>query len=806
MSITEDNIMQRPLEDVLPEAFLGYSKHVILQRAVPDVRDGLKPVQRRILYAMDEIGMHADKPYSKSARLVGDCMGKYHPHGDSSIYDAAVRMAQPWATRYPMVDGQGNFGSIDGDNAAAMRYTEMRMTHLAQLMTQDIEKNTVLFKANYDQRLKEPVVLPSPFPHLLVNGGSGIAVGMMSNMPPHNLREVVTGVIRQIDNPRITVDELMEKVSGPDFPTGGLIIGTEGIVNAYQTGRGKVTMRGKALIEQAKNGKSLIVISELPYQVNKATLAAKIETLADLGKIEGISEVRDESDREGMRLVVECRKDVDPQNILRLIYKHTQLEDTFGIINLIITAEGTPKVLGLKEINAAFISHRRIVVTKRTEFDLEKARLKAHILEGLVVAINNLDEVIALIRASKTPTLAKTALITRFALSESQAQAILDLKLQNLTNFELEGIKKEHADVLKLMAELEGILADVHKVYDIIKKELKEIADKYGDDRRTLLLPEEMRDRHDLSSWAEPESRIEVMLTTKGFIKRMPLQTRKNKGNALICVFKDGDTLAERITCTDKDTLYFFTHTGKFYSIKAKTVPEARNKDKGGPLTNLVPLSLGEKIVSTIPVKDASDACFFVFVTKEGQVMRSAASDFVNARSTEAMGLKEGDAVVKVFLGETFGELFLVTRLGQAIRYQETEVNPMGRKARGVKGMTLGNEDRIVDALLLTGSEENPLGDLITVTERGFVKRTPLKEYKPQGRAGKGIAIGKVDPVGTGFLMGVAHGNDDDVFYVIQGSGAVTQIEMKNVKAESRTKAGAQWVPVLLNDYTVRII
>ncbi|MFZ3131790.1 MAG: DNA gyrase subunit A, partial [Desulfosporosinus sp.] len=769
MSITEDNIMQRPLEDVLPEAFLGYSKHVILQRAVPDVRDGLKPVQRRILYAMDEIGMHADKPYSKSARLVGDCMGKYHPHGDSSIYDAAVRMAQPWATRYPMVDGQGNFGSIDGDNAAAMRYTEMRMTHLAQLMTQDIEKNTVLFKANYDQRLKEPVVLPSPFPHLLVNGGSGIAVGMMSNMPPHNLREVVTGVIRQIDNPRITVDELMEKVSGPDFPTGGLIIGTEGIVNAYQTGRGKVTMRGKALIEQAKNGKSLIVISELPYQVNKATLAAKIETLADLGKIEGISEVRDESDREGMRLVVECRKDVDPQNILRLIYKHTQLEDTFGIINLIITAEGTPKVLGLKEINAAFISHRRIVVTKRTEFDLEKARLKAHILEGLVVAINNLDEVIALIRASKTPTLAKTALITRFALSESQAQAILDLKLQNLTNFELEGIKKEHADVLKLMAELEGILADVHKVYDIIKKELKEIADKYGDDRRTLLLPEEMRDRHDLSSWAEPESRIEVMLTTKDFIKRMPLQTRKNKGNALICVFKDGDTLAERITCTDKDTLYFFTHTGKFYSIKAKTVPEARNKDKGGPLTNLVPLSLGEKIVSTIPVKDASDACFFVFVTKEGQVMRSAASDFVNARSTEAMGLKEGDAVVKVFLGETFGELFLVTRLGQAIRYQETEVNPMGRKARGVKGMTLGNEDRIVDALLLTGSEENPLGDLITVTERGFVKRTPLKEYKPQGRAGKGIAIGKVDPVGTGFLMGVAHGNDDDVFYVIQG-------------------------------------
>jgi len=806
MSITEDNIIQRPLEEVLPEAFLGYSKHVILQRAVPDVRDGLKPVHRRILFSMDGIGMHTDKPYSKSARLVGDCMGKYHPHGDSSIYDSAVRMAQPWATRYPMVDGQGNFGSIDGDNAAAMRYTEMRMTHLSQLMTQDIEKNTVLFKANYDQRLKEPVVLPSPFPNLLVNGGSGIAVGMTSNMPPHNLREVVTGVVLQIDNPRITVDELMEKVSGPDFPTGGLIIGTEGIVNAYKTGRGKVTMRGKAMIEQGKNGKNLIVITEIPYQVNKSTLAAKIETLAVLGKIEGISEVRDESDREGIRLVVECRKEADPLRVLRLLYKHTQMEDTFGIINLVITAEGTPKVLGLKEINAAFIKHRRIVVTKRTEFDLEKARLKAHILEGLVIAINNLDEVIALIRASKTPSIARAALITRFELSEIQAQAILDMRLQNLTNFELEGILKEHAEALKLIAELEGILADVNKVYNIIKKELKDIADKYGDDRRTLILPEEMRDQLDLSSFEEPENIIEVMLTTKGFIKRIPHQIRKKKANNLVCVFKGGDTLAERITCTDKDTLYFFTHTGTFYSIKAKIVPEARNKDKGGALTNLFPLPLGEKIVSMLPIKDAADALFFVFVTKDGHVMRSAASEFINARSSETIVLKEGDAVIKVFLGDNQGELFLVTHQGQAIRYQETEINPMGRKSRGVKGMSLGNEDWIVDALLLTSSIRNPLGDLVMVTERGFVKRTSFEEYKSQGRAGKGIAIGKLDPVGTGFLMGVTYGNDDDVLHVIQESGTVTQIEMKNVKAESRAKAGAQLVPVLLNDYTVRII
>lgn len=806
MSIIEDNITQRPLEDVLPEAFLGYSKHVILQRAVPDVRDGLKPVHRRILYSMDEIGMHTDKPYSKSARLVGDCMGKYHPHGDSSIYESAVRMAQPWSTRYPMVDGQGNFGSIDGDNAAAMRYTEMRMTHLSQLMTQDIEKNTVLFKANYDQRLKEPVVLPSPFPNLLVNGGSGIAVGMMSNMPPHNLREVVAGVILQIDNPKVTLEELLEKVSGPDFPTGGLIIGTEGIINAYKTGRGKVTMRGKAMIEQGNNGKQLIVITEIPYQVNKSTLAAKIETHADTGKIEGISEVRDESDREGIRLVVECRKEADPLNILRLIYKHTQMEDTFGIINLVITAEGTPKILGLKEINAAFIIHRRIVVTKRTEFDLDKARLKAHILEGLVIAINNLDEVIALIRASKTPSMAKAALITRFELTEIQAQAILEMKLQNLTNFELEGIMKDHAEVLKLIAELEGILADVSKVYEIIKKELKEISDMYGDDRRTIILPEEMRNQLDLSSFEEPESFIEVMLTNNGFIKRMPHHKKKNKANALIYAFKDGDTLAEKITCTDKDTLYFFTDTGKFHSIKARTLPEAGNKEKGGPLTNLFPLPIGERVVSTLPIKEVSDVLSFVFITQDGQVMRSHVSDFVNARSSEAIGLKEGDSVVKVLLSQGQGELFLATYQGQSIRYQETEINSMGRKSRGVKGISIGNEDRIVDALILTDSIANPLGDLVTVTERGFLKRTSFEEYKPQGRAGKGLSIGKIEPIETGYLIGIAQVKDHDVLNVIQVSGTITKLEMKNIKAESRAKVGTQTVPVLLDDYAVRII
>ncbi len=762
MNTIEETISQRPLEEVLPEAYLGYSKHVILQRAVPDVRDGLKPVHRRILYSMDEIGMTADKPYSKSARLVGDCMGKYHPHGDSSIYDSAVRMAQPWAIRYPLVDGQGNFGSIDGDNAAAMRYTEMRMTPLSQLMTQDLDKNTVLFKANYDQRLKEPVVLPSPFPNLLINGGSGIAVGMMSNIPPHNLREVVAGVILQIDRPEVNIEDLLEKVQGPDFPTGGLIIGSEGIVNAYTTGRGKVTMRGKAVIEPSRNGKNSIIITEIPFQVNKSTLAAKIEALADSGKINGISEVRDESDREGIRLVVECRKDVDPLVILRSLYKFTQMEETFGIINLVITADGTPKVLGLKEINAAFIEHRKIVVTKRTEFDLEKARHKIHLLEGLVIAINHLDEVIAIIRSSKTPALAKAALITRFEFSEVQAQAILDMKLQTLTNYELEGIRAEHAETLRLISELEGILADVSKVYQIIKNELKEIAEKHGDERRTLILPEEMREEFDLSSFEEAEHPFEVLLTKQGFIKRIPLSLKKAKTTSSL-TFKDGDSLAARISATDRETLYFFTQSGNFYSIKAKTVPEAGPKEKGSSLNNLLQLPAKETVISIVSLKEGTDQSYFIFVTKDGLVMRSPVSDFVNARNTEGMGIKEGDALVKVILSTDQEELFLATYKGQAIRYPLADINPMGRKARGLKGITLNENDRVVDALVLTMLPEIPQGDLVTLTERGFIKRTSFEEFKPQGRAGKGIMIAKVNPDEIGFIVGIVQAKEEDV-------------------------------------------
>jgi DNA gyrase subunit A len=804
MSTYEETINQRPLEEVLPESFLGYSKHVILQRAVPDVRDGLKPVHRRILYSMDEIGMSPDKPYSKSARLVGDCMGKYHPHGDSSIYDSAVRMAQPWAIRYPLVDGQGNFGSIDGDNAAAMRYTEMRMTHLAQLMTQDIDKNTVLFKANYDQRLKEPVVLPSPFPNLLINGGSGIAVGMMSNIPPHNLKEVVAGIILQIDHPEIRLEELLEKVKGPDFPTGGLIIGSEGIFNAYKTGRGKITMRGKAMIEQGKNGKNMILITEIPFQVNKSTLASKIEALADSGKINGISEVRDESDREGIRLVVECRKEVNPLDILRNLYKYTQMEETFGIINLVITADGTPKVLGLKDINAAFIEHRKIVVTKRTEFDLEKAKLKIHLLEGLVIAVNHLDEVIAIIRSSKTPALAKAALITRFELSEVQAQAILDMKLQNLTNYELEGIRADYDETLRHISDLEGILADVSKVYQIIKQELKDIAEKYGDERRTLILPEEMRHEFDLSSFEEAEHPFEIILTKKGYIKRIPHVTKKGKSNSFLA-FKDGDNVALRIPTTDRETLYFFTQSGNFYSIKTKTIPEAGPKEKGSPLNNIFQLSGNETVVSMVSLKERTDDNYFVFITKDGQVMRSPVNDFMNARTNEGIGLKDGDILIKAVLGSDQGELFLVTYRGQAIRYPLTDINPMGRKSRGIKGITLNEDDRIVDALLLINSPEKPLGDLITLTERGYIKRTSFEEFKPQGRAGKGVMVTKVNSEEIGFIVSMLEAKEGDVLNVLQINGDVTKLEVRNLKNESRAKAGTQWVPVFHDNCIIGI-
>lgn len=801
MSIIEENIIQRPLEEVLPEAFLGYSKYVILHRAIPDVRDGLKPVHRRIIYSMDELGMYPDKPYSKSARLVGHAMGAYHPHGDSAIYEATVRMAQPWAIRYPFVDGHGNFGSVDGDPAAAMRYTEIRMTPMAKLMCADLEKDTVPFRPNYDNRLKEPVVLPSPIPNILVNGTGGIAVGLATNMPPHNLREVVEGLILQIDKPNVTVAELMEKVPGPDFPTGGFIVGTSGIKEAYTTGRGKVIMRCKAGILPGKNGKSLIVITEIPYQVNKSNLAAKIEALSE-EKVDGIADVRDESDREGMRLVVECRKDADPYTILNQLYKYTQLQESFGIINLVVDADGVPKVMNLKEINQAYIAHRKQVVINRTEYDLKKARARAHVLEGLVIAINNLDEIIALIRAAKNPTLAKANLIMRFEFSEVQAQAVLDLKLQHLTNLELDAIKREYEDILKLIAALEEILGDVNKVFEIVKKELREIAEKFGDQRRTVIIDQDDAHLVDTTVYEEVEKELEILRTRQNFIKQLAKgKPGKGRGSTLTYGFKDGDIIEERLNCTDKDTLYFFTNVGHVYTASAKLVPEAGPKEKGRGITNIMALPENENIVSTVPVRDMGEGVCFLFITKYGQVMRTPVSEFAHGRSHEAMGLREGDELKLVLLSAGTGELLMATSYGQCIRYLEAEISPMGRKSKGVKGITLAGGDTVVDAFLIA----EPDASLISVTERGFVKKTPLAEYKLQGRAGKGVAIGKIDPEKTGYLAGLAVSMPADSVVVIQLGATVSQLEVNKLKDENRSRTGQPIISVMLDDYVARV-
>lgn len=796
MSIPEENISQRPLEEVLPEAFMGYSKFVILHRAIPDVRDGLKPVHRRIIYSMDELGMYPDKQYSKSARLVGHCMGAYHPHGDSAIYEAAVRMAQPWAARYPFVDGHGNFGSVDGDPAAAMRYTEIRMTPLARLMCQDLEKDTVPFRANYDNRLKEPAVLPSPLPNVLINGTGGIAVGLATNMPPHNLGEVVDGIVQQIDNPQITLDQLMAYVPGPDFPTGGFILGREGIREAYQTGRGKIVLRGKAAIQPGRNGKSLIVITEIPYQVNKANLAAKIETLSET-KIDGIADVRDESDREGMRLVVECRKDAEPEKVLSSLYKYTQLQESFGIINLVIATDGTPKIMNLPEINAAYIAHRREVVVNRTTYDLKKAKERAHILEGLVIAIQNLDEVIALIRSAKTPALAKAALILRFEFSELQAQAVLDLKLQHLTHLELEGIAKEYEEILKLIASLEEILANETKVYGIIKKELKEIADKYGDERRTVILNSEDEMREAVGS--EPEKALQVLLSQDGFIKALAAG-KTGRAAQIAYAFKDGDTLRQKMNCTDQDNLIFFTASGKAYSLAAKLLPEAGGKEKGKVLSALLPVPENEEIITCQPLRAGEDLYFF-FVTREGQVMKSPVSDFLNIRTPEGMTLKENDALVTVWLSHGDQDLLLLTAQGQAIRSAEADINAMGRKSKGVRGISLAPSDHVVAALPI----EDPGGELLTVSERGWVKRTAIEDFKLQGRGGKGILAARCELQKTGFLAAAALTTQESSLMVLQKSGARTQIPVNDLKREARTGRGVLLVDVVLDDYVMRV-
>jgi DNA gyrase subunit A len=784
----------------LPDSFLRYAKTVIRDRAVPDVRDGLKPVHRRIIYGMYDLTMWPEKPHSKSARLVGHVLGSTHPHGDTAVYDATVLLAQPWSCRYPFVDGHGNWGSPDGDSAAAMRYTEMRMTPLAVLMCQDLDKETVKFKPNYDNRLEEPTVLPAPFPNLLVNGSTGIAVGLATNMAPHNLREAVDAVCMQIDKPDLSIEELMRVIPGPDFPTGGFIVGREGITQAYTTGRGIVSMRGKAKIEPSKNGKSLIIITEIPYKVNKAKLCAKMAELARDKKIDGIAEVRDESDREGMRVVVEVKKDNAPELILAALYKETQLQESFGIINLVITPDGTPQVLNLKQIIGYFIKHRKEVVIKRTEYDLKKAKERAHILEGLVIAVNNLDEVLTIIRSAKSPSIAKAGLIERFDFSEIQAQAVLDMKLQNLTGLELDGIKTEYQNIMKIIADLEEILADVKKVYAIIKKELREIADKRGDNRRTSILAPEEAEEMVIQDDSTSSQAIQIVLTDKGYIKRYPITGKKVD----LLGFKDGDAPVLRIDTDDQATLLMFTAKGSVHQVSAKLIPEAAAKDRGRPLINLFSVPEDDRVVAIVPVKDfQNDKAVLTFVTVEGKVKRTYLAEYASTRTHEALVLGGTDEVLTVFstLGES--ELFLATALGMCIRFPEGEISMQGRKSGGMKGISLDMDDMVVAAEVINANQ----GEVLTISETGWAKRSVLEEYKPQGRAGKGIAIMKLDnKKGTGALAAVKILHGAKQVFVCQSQGGVTRVEVEEIPLEARVKTGKPVVDVLLNDYITKVL
>ena len=722
------------IEEEMRESFMAYAMSGIISRALPDVRDGLKPVHRRVLYAMYDAGNTSDKAYKKSARLVGDIMGKYHPHGDSAIYDTIVRMAQDFNLRYPLVDGQGNFGSIDGDNPAAMRYTEIRMTPLAEEMLADIEKETVDFVANYDDSLREPAVLPSRIPNLLINGSAGIAVGMATNIPPHNLSEVIDGLVALIDNPNLTIKELMKHIPGPDFPTAGFIHGIEPIAQAYNEGKGIIQMRGKAFTETVKRtGKEQIIISEIPYMVNKKRLIEQIAELVNDKKIDGVGDLRDESDRDGMRIVVELKRDAVAEIVINQLYKHTALQESFGV-NMLAIVDGKPRLLNLKEALKAFVDHRKEVVTRRTAYDLRKAEERLHILEGYRIALDNLDAVIALIRNAADPKTAKEGLMTNFALSEIQAQAILDLRLQRLTGLERDKIMEEHRETVELIAKLRGILADEKEIYKIIVEELKEIKKNYGDERRTKIV-----DRTEEISIEDliVDEDMAVTISHEGYIKRNPVtlyraQRRGGKGK-IGTTTREEDFVEYMFIASMHAYILFFTTIGKVYWIKVHELPQASRAARGKPIVNLLNLESGERVSAFLPVREFQEGRYIVFATKNGLIKKTELMAYANPRPSgiRAIGLEQGDEVIGVRLTDGQQELILSTADGQSIRFKEEQVRATGRGTFGVVGMKLDPNDKVVSMEILS------LGaDILTVAEGGFGKRTEMDEYRLQSRGG----------------------------------------------------------------------
>ena len=787
MEENEGKIIERNIETEMKTSYIDYAMSVIVSRALPDVRDGLKPVHRRILYAMYEDGITSDKPYRKSANTVGSVLGRYHPHGDSSVYDAMVRMAQDFSMRYPLIDGHGNFGSVDGDAPAAMRYTEARMSKIAETMLEDIEKNTVDFMPNYDDRLQEPTVLPSKIPTLLINGSSGIAVGMATNIPPHNLTEVINGIIKIIDDDNVTDEQLMNTIKGPDFPTEGLILGRDGIKEAYTTGKGKITMRAEAEIEEMSGNKQRIVVRSLPYQVNKAKLVENIANLVKEKRIEGISEVRDESDREEkVRVVIELKRDVNAQVILNQLFKYTQMQDTFGVIMLALV-NGEPKILTLRQCLDYYIDHRKTVILRRTQFDLDKALARAHILEGLRIAIDNIDEVIEIIRNSYDD--AKERLMERFKLSDIQAQAILDMRLKTLSGLQREKIEEEYAELMKLIEHLRAILASDKLVYDIIKEELLEIKDKYGDDRKTKIVAAEGEfDVEDLIK----EEQCVVALTHFGYVKRMPTDTYKSqkrggKGITGIAT-REEDFVKEIFTCSTHDTILFFSNKGKVFRLRGYEIPEAGRTAKGTAIVNLLMLDGGEKISAVIPIANFAEGKYLLMATKNGIIKKTALNEYMSVRKSGLIGitLKEDDELIDVRLTDGEDNVVLVTRKGMCITFDEKDVRPMGRVSQGVIGIRLDDEDYVIGMeSIIQGSKAT----LLAITENGFGKRTELDEYRVQTRGGKGVITYKVTPK-TGDLVGIRIATDDEDVMLITDTGTIIRLKVSDISVLGRSTQG----------------
>ena len=760
MDKAEEQIIKRDIEEEMRTAYIDYAMSVIVARALPDVRDGMKPVHRRILYTMNEDGFTPDKPYRKCATTVGDVLGRYHPHGDSSVYDALVRMAQDFSLRYMMVDGHGNFGSIDGDPPAAYRYTEARMSKMAQYMLSDIDKNTVDFMPNFDDRLQEPTVLPARIPALLANGSSGIAVGMATNIPPHNLTELANGIIKIIDEDNVTDEELMTVIKGPDFPTGATILGREGIKQAYTTGRGKIILRAEAEIEEMSGGKQRIIVSSLPYQVNKSKLIEYIADLVKEKRIEGISAIRDESDRqEKVRIVIELKRDANPQVVLNLLYKYTQMQDTFGIIMLALV-DGEPKILTLRECLDHYIEHRRKVVLRRTKFDLDKAEARAHILEGLKIALDNIDEVINIIRSSYDD--AKERLMERFGLSDIQAQAILDMRLKTLSGLQREKIEEEYNELMKLIAHLREILGSEKLVFEIIKEELTEVKEKYGDERKTKIVAAE--GEINIEDLVKEEQTV-ITLTHFGYVKRMPIDTYKSQkrgGKGITgLATREEDFVKQIFTASTHDTLLFFSNKGKLYRLRGYEVPEAGRTAKGTAIVNLLRLDPGEKISAVIPISNFADGKYLLMGTKQGFIKKTPLTEFDSTRKTGLLSitLREDDELIDVRLTDGQDNVVLVTSQGACITFSEKDVRPMGRTAQGVIGIRLDNEDYVIGMESIIEGNKN--ATLLAITENGFGKRTELDEYRVQTRGGKGVTTYKITPK-TGNLVGIRVATDDE--------------------------------------------